>query len=86
MAIRPEKIAISAERPTGPARALAGKVEKAAYLGERSHIYVRTPNAPTQIAVSAQNSPELRDLQSGGQGRDVWLSWTDDALVVLNTD
>ncbi len=83
-AIRPEKIALLAEPKPG-ANQVKGQVDTAAYLGDRSHFYVRIEGIERPVAVSAQN------MQTAGPGvgdpdRQVWLSWAEDAVVILNAD
>ncbi|MDP6767080.1 MAG: ABC transporter ATP-binding protein [Arenicellales bacterium] len=83
LAIRPEKIAISTERPKGR-NAVAGVVDDAAYLGDRSYFYVRVKGVEKPVAVSTQN---LGQSQIFGENRQeqIWLSWSDDAIVLLDS-
>ena len=70
--------------PEGATHSVAGQLENAAYLGERSHYYVTVAGNLTPVAVSSQN----RDRATSGAepGRPVWLSWDADAIVVLGAD
>ncbi|WP_073256215.1 ABC transporter ATP-binding protein [Shimia gijangensis] len=81
LAIRPEKLKISDTKPTTGA-CVEGTLENAAYLGERSHYYVRVDGQDTPVAVSAQN--QKRVISSDQNAHSVWLTWDDDALVLLN--
>lgn len=83
-AIRPEKISISNEKPSN-GNSVEGTMDTTAYLGDRSHFYVRVNGVEKPIAVSAQNlkRSDLSDVP--GQGA-VWLGWADDATVLLNVD
>ena len=83
-AIRPEKITISAEKPTDGI-AVEGNMDAAAYLGDRSHFYVRIDGIEKPVAVSAQNLDPEQFFGGNHQGQ-VWLSWPDDAIVLLNVD
>ncbi|MEM9097586.1 MAG: ABC transporter ATP-binding protein [Pseudomonadota bacterium] len=85
VAVRPEKFQLNHEEPQGARNMVSGTLANAAYLGERSHFYVNVPGAAKPIAVSSQNA--TRDqLGDGDSGRPVWLSWSDDAVVVLGAD
>jgi len=81
MAIRPEKIAISAEPPADRANALRGKVHDIAYLGNISTYHVELP---TGHIVKAQTANTRRiGRREFTWDDEVWLSWTDTAGVVL---
>ena len=85
VAVRPEKFRLNHEPPAEAANSVSGTLANAAYLGERSHFYVNVPGTEKPIAVSSQNA--TRDqLSDGDSGRPVWLSWSDDAIVVLGAD
>ncbi|MGI9407001.1 MAG: ABC transporter ATP-binding protein [Hyphomicrobiaceae bacterium] len=85
LAIRPEKLSISDQKPNSGSYAVEGVLDTAAYLGERSHFYVRIDGVDQSIAVSAQNA--RRVLESvGDEQRPVWLSWPGDAVILLNAD
>jgi len=81
VAIRPEKLELSATPPGGGAASVEGRVETAAYLGERSHFFVRLDGLDHLVAVSAQN----REGVPIGTDRTgpVWLSWNPASVVVL---
>ncbi len=83
-AIRPEKFTVSETGPTDGTRKVAGMLENAAYLGERSHYYVRVEGLDQPVAVSSQNRNRAQGID--GTARPVWLSWHDDAIVVLGAD
>jgi spermidine/putrescine transport system ATP-binding protein/putrescine transport system ATP-binding protein len=84
VALRPEKFRISDNRPdTGPA--IEGQVANTAYLGERSHHFVRIPGRDGPVAVS---TPNLSRMRADPASRDakVWLSWSPDAIVILDEE
>ncbi len=83
-AIRPEKFTLSSEKPA-TANAVEGIMDATAYLGDRSHFYVRIQGVEKPVAVSAQNLDETQTYGENHQGP-VWLSWSDDAIVLLNAD
>jgi spermidine/putrescine ABC transporter ATP-binding subunit len=83
VAIRPEKLQISWERPGLSINTLAGKVGAVAYFGDRSHFYVDVEGCEKPLAVALQNGERRID---GGDpvGKAVWLSWEPDAAVLLS--
>lgn len=83
-AIRPEKIRLSSQRPT-EGIAVEGTLDTAAYLGDRSHYYIRIEGVDRPIAVSSQNVDPDQVSGESGQGK-VWLSWSNKAIVLLNAD
>ena len=83
-AIRPERITISSEKPTG-GNAVEGIMDATAFLGDRNHFYVRINGVEKPVAVSAQNLDETQIFGENHQGP-IWLSWSDDAIVLLNVD
>ncbi|MCU9836172.1 ABC transporter ATP-binding protein [Ruegeria sp. WL0004] len=81
LAIRPEKVAITAERPEDAANAVQGRVHDIAYLGNLSTYYVELPNG---TIIKAQTSNTRRISRRTFTWEDtVWLSWTATAGVLL---
>ncbi|MCP3968832.1 MAG: ABC transporter ATP-binding protein [Rhodobacteraceae bacterium] len=80
LAVRPEKLTVSENAPEAGSNA-RGLLENAAYLGERSHYYVRVDGVSQPVAVSAQN--RQRADGKAEDKRPVWLSWDENAFVVL---
>ena len=81
LAIRPEKVAISAEKPSDTANAIAGTIDDIGYIGNISTYIVRTASGHKIKAQTANNRRlARRDLTWED---DVWVSWTDTAGVVL---
>ena len=81
LALRPEKIALNAERPDA-AHTMAGRIVDIAYEGGRSLYRVAVDEGRVMIVSSAnfvrtQEGPFRR-------GQDVWLSWAADAGQVLD--
>jgi len=80
-AIRPEKVAISPERPTDAANVIEGTVLDIAYLGNISTYHVKLA---TGEIVKAQTTNDRRIARRSFTWDDkVWLSWTDTAGVIL---
>jgi spermidine/putrescine transport system ATP-binding protein len=84
VAIRPEKLTLSETQMNGAANTVAGRLDNATYLGERSHYYVSIDGCTSPVAVSAQN--QTRAIPSTDQSRPVWLNWNPDTIVVLRAD
>ncbi len=81
LAIRPEKITISTEQPTGADNAVRGKVLDIAYLGNLSTYHVELPSG---TVIKAQTSNTRRLARRSFTWEDpVWLSWTATAGVML---
>lgn len=81
LAIRPEKVAISAERPEDAANSVEGKIIDIAYLGNISTYHVKLSNGQ-MIKAQAANTRRLSRRSFTWEDR-VWLSWTDTAAIVL---
>ncbi|WP_119302047.1 ABC transporter ATP-binding protein [Dongia deserti] len=82
IAIRPEKLQMSWERPGLSVNSLAGKVGAVAYFGDRSHFYVDVEGCEKPLAVALQNGERRLD-GSDLVGKPVWLSWEPDSAVLL---
>jgi putrescine transport system ATP-binding protein len=81
VAIRPEKISISAEKPEGAQNAVKGKIIDIGYLGNISTYHVEIPGG---LMVKAQATNTRRLSRRGFTWEDeVWLSWTLTAGSVL---
>ena len=82
LAVRPEKIAITAERPADADNAVQGKVLDIAYLGNLSTYHVELPGG--QI-IKAQAANTRRVSRRSFTWEDpVWVSWTATAGVLLS--
>ena len=81
VALRPEKFTLSTDKPE-TAHAVAGKLDTAAYLGERSHYYITIDGRAEPVAVSSAHLGQV----AHAAGTPLWLSWTPDAVVVLDAE
>ena len=82
LAIRPEKVAIMAEKPTAADNAVQGKVLDIAYLGNLSTYHVELHNG---VIIKAQSANTRRIARRSFTWEDqVWLSWTSTAGVLLD--
>ncbi|MGE4326097.1 MAG: ABC transporter ATP-binding protein [Pseudodonghicola sp.] len=81
LAIRPEKVTISAERPEGAINAVQGRVLDIAYLGNISTYHVELPSG---AVIKAQTANTRRISRRSFTWEDsVWLSWTVTGGVLL---
>ena len=81
LAIRPEKVQISAEKPEDADNAVQGKVLDIAYLGNLSTYNVEVPSG---LIIKAQTANTRRIARRDFTWEDtVWLSWTATAGVLL---
>jgi putrescine transport system ATP-binding protein len=81
-AIRPEKVRISHLRPTGSgANAVEGEVWDIAYVGDMSLYNVRLDSGKL-VRASVMNAARTVERPISWEDR-VWLSWADDAGIVL---
>ncbi len=82
-AIRPEKVAISANRPEDAVNAVKGKILDIAYLGNLSTYHVELP---TGHIIKAQTANTRRIARRAYTWEDeVWLSWTGTAGILLES-
>jgi putrescine transport system ATP-binding protein len=81
LAIRPEKVAISTDKPDGADNAVQGKILDIAYLGNLSTYHVELTSG---VIIKAQTSNTRRISRRSFTWEDpVWLSWTATAGVLL---
>jgi putrescine transport system ATP-binding protein len=81
LALRPEKIGISAERPADEKNVVAGTISEIGYRGEMSTYKVRLADR-SLMKVSVANV-SARNRAPYAEGAAVWLSWLPDAGIVL---
>jgi putrescine transport system ATP-binding protein len=81
LAIRPEKVTISSERPETAENAVQGKVVDIAYLGNLSTYHVELSDG-TMIKAQIANTRRIARRSFTWEDR-VWLSWTATAGVLL---
>ncbi|MBK0325784.1 ABC transporter ATP-binding protein [Rhodobacteraceae bacterium F11138] len=81
LAIRPEKVTITTDKPDTADNAVQGKVHDIAYLGNLSTYHVALP-CGTMIKAQTANTRRLSRRQITWEDP-VWLSWTATAGVLL---
>ena len=81
LAIRPEKISITAERPEGALNAVEGTVLDIAYLGSTSTYHVQLTEG-TVIKAQTANNRRISRRRFNWDDR-VWLSFTETAGILL---
>ena len=82
LGIRPEKFQLAFEDAGAAGNAVRGRMGPSAYLGDRSHFYVYLEGRDEPVSVALPNLAKSLERLSGA-GRDVWLTWSDDAAVLL---
>ena len=85
VAIRPEKLLLSADRQSENQAAVQGTLKTSAYLGDRNHFYVSVEGAERPLAVAATEA-EVSGEKPFDHESTVWLSWADNALILLPRD
>lgn len=80
-AIRPEKVAISSERPEDMANIVQGKILDIAYLGNISTYHVQLPSGDI-FKAQATNTRRIARRRFTWED-EVWLSWTATAGIIL---
>jgi spermidine/putrescine ABC transporter ATP-binding subunit len=83
VAIRPEKLALHRSAPAEGA--VAGVVQARQYLGGRQMLHVSVAGRSAPISVAVQDGQDNMTC-SLAQGQPVWLTWKDDAFLVLDAD
>ncbi len=81
LALRPEKLRVSTEKPAQSHNVLQGVVEEIAYMGGSSMLRVRLPSG-AQVQVTQANL-DRDDAHPVSWDETVFLSWSDTAGVVL---
>lgn len=81
VAIRPEKLEIHLEAPSGD-HVVQGRMGPAAYLGDRSHFRVHLPGREQAVAVAVQNR-EASAVRAATEGQAVWLRFERQSAVLL---
>ena len=82
VAIRPEKLRLSFDASSKDVNVAQGRMGPAAYLGDRSHLYVYLPGRDQPVAVAMQNAGRSA-VGIDQTDQPVWLSWAEDAIVLL---
>jgi spermidine/putrescine transport system ATP-binding protein/putrescine transport system ATP-binding protein len=85
VALRPEKFTLSTDEPAA-APAVKATFATSAFLGERSHVYVRIDDRAAPVAVSVPNQIRTLGASRPTEGVPVWLSFSPDSVVVLDPD
>ncbi|MCU4179443.1 ABC transporter ATP-binding protein [Bosea sp. BH3] len=81
LGLRPEKLRLASEAPGGTANAVPAEITLVTYEGADYHIRATTPLGSMQAVVASTGGGA-----SPARGDKVWLSWDQDAAVVLRDD
>jgi spermidine/putrescine transport system ATP-binding protein/putrescine transport system ATP-binding protein len=82
VAIRPEKLVLSTTPITSGQASIAGELNTSSYLGDRSHFYVSVDGCDNPFAVATHEIESTSD-EPLERGREVWLSWAEESLILL---
>ena len=82
VAVRPENISISMEPVSEGTNCVRGRVDTAAFLGDRSHVYVSVSDGLGPVLALVQNLGGAAS-RVGGKSSDVWLNWSVEAGILL---
>ena len=85
VAIRPEKLILSTNRRPENQTSVQGTLKTSAYLGDRNHFYISVEGREKPLAVAA-TEVEVGGEISFDHESTVWLSWADNALILLPRD
>jgi len=81
IAVRPEKVRLSADKPDPHMIAVSGTVTEVAYLGNESHVYLNTASG-LRVNVVVKN--EIRSTEPSARlGETLWAAWTPRDTLVL---
>ena len=83
LALRPEKIQVDKDEPVQPHNKVRGTIEDIAYFGSHSVFHVRLPGG-TKLLANMVNSQRWAS-EKFTWNDSVWLSWGDQAGVVLTS-
>jgi spermidine/putrescine transport system ATP-binding protein/putrescine transport system ATP-binding protein len=81
-AIRPEKLTLTASKPSGAY--VEGTIKASAYLGDRSHFHVHIKGRETPLSVAAQNVDRAMD-PGADLARTVYVGWEPRSLILLKS-
>jgi putrescine transport system ATP-binding protein len=81
VALRPEKIHVSPEKPEGEFNAVSGVIEELSYFGSFTVYRIKLASGKV-LAVSQANTERLREHNLTWGDR-VWAHWSNSAHVVL---
>ncbi len=81
LAVRPEKVRMTASRPES-GLLVQGRIVDWAYYGDTSHIRVQPASGPP-VSVTVQNDTRST-IENGDVGDQVWLSWRAEDTLVLD--
>ena len=60
-----------------------GILQAAAYLGDRSHYYVKINGREAPVAVASQNAQRQMQAVDADKHEKVWLTWDEDSALLL---
>jgi ABC-type Fe3+/spermidine/putrescine transport system ATPase subunit len=85
VALRPEGFTLHHHRPASATGIVQGALQSRQYLGGRQMLNVRIDGRSAPVAV-LQQSARGKDADQIANGNPIWLTWQQDAVVVLEKD
>lgn len=82
VAIRPENVTVSTRQLDDDINTVKGRINTAAFLGDRSHLYVSVNGSSDTVLTLMQNLGGAAS-RIGSQTDEIWLNWSDDAGILL---
>ncbi|MBX9682800.1 MAG: ABC transporter ATP-binding protein [Hyphomicrobium sp.] len=83
LAIRPEKVRITHDKPQSATNVVSGKVDDVGYLGSISHYHVKIGNGQRVTALRANTAMTVGPPISWED--DVWMDWPTEAGIILTS-
>lgn len=80
LAVRPEKLTLSTEKPAPDLNAVRGRITAQTYLGDRRQYLVAASGQPKPVTVSQQISGAASQTPAGDE---VWIAWRPELGRVL---
>jgi ABC-type Fe3+/spermidine/putrescine transport system ATPase subunit len=74
LALRPEKLRLSAKKPAASDNQIVGTVNAISYRGDRHHFLVAAEGHDRPISVSQQNDGDKKSAPMN-VGAKVWITW-----------
>jgi spermidine/putrescine transport system ATP-binding protein len=85
VALRPEGFTLHHSRPASAFGMVQGTLQARQYLGGRQMLHVRIDGKSDPVAV-LQQSARGAEAEQIAEGSPIWLTWPEDAVVVLEKD
>ena len=81
--LRSEKLILHINKPEQDSRLIEGIVENIAYLGERSHYYIKIEGLSKSVSVSSQNVNRAQINKLINDKKKVWITFDSESLILI---